>query len=817
MTARRLLAAIIAMAAIAMVRPAAAAAEPAQPPDLTRGGVKDDKHDWTLGPTGALGWIWAKDFVTTDARQILITKVDPGSPADGVLEPGDVILGVNGLPFAGDARIAFGRAITEAERTRNRGLLRLIRWRAGRSDQVVVRLAALGDYSPKASANCPKSKRIVDMACRHLVKAGFGDGVGGMVNALGLLAAGRPEHMGPVRALAHKIGPPGLKLELGPGLLAWEWSYSCLFLAEYYLATKDATVLPAIREYSTKIAEGQSAVGTWGHGMSLPKNEGGLGGYGAINQPGLTCWLAMIVAQRCGVDDAIVRRAVERSHRFVKFYIGKGSIPYGDHAPFWFLHDNNGKNGLAAAALDLCGDAAGTRFFSRMSAASYDEREYGHTGNYFGYLWGPLGVARSGSEALAAHLKEQTWFYDLARRWDGAFIYQGGPGEQDSYEGWDATGVFLLTYALPLRKLAITGKGMGAGNALVGAQLRSVMAAGRDFDYRHADDCFRSKSEADLLMALRSWSPVARYRAAAALAANKAKVLPRLIAMLGDSDLNARYGASHALELMGDVAAPAIDALIAQLHHRDQWLQIRVAYALAGIGQAARRSVPELLRLALEGTQGDPRQTTRRYVGMALFLGGYVDTGPKRGLLADNIEKVDTDALIPVLKQMLETDDGLVRAQIGYLYDKLSDKELDLLWPDIVRAVDKGAPSGEMYAHEVRVAGAKLMAKHRIKEGIRAIVRYARTQDDWASEHRTPVIMAALKTYGSAAKEVLPALRDLVAMWRIPTDFPDDCNRKRMDAVVDAIKYIEAAREAPPLRSIGQATPNRRTNRRGSR
>ena len=138
------------------------------PPDLTHGGVRDDKHDWTLGPTGARGWIWAKNFVTTDARQILITRVDPGSPSDGILVPGDVILGVDGVPFAGDARIAMGRAITEAEGTRHQGRLRLIRWRGGRSEQVVVRLAVLGDYGPRAPADCAKSRRIVDMACRRL-------------------------------------------------------------------------------------------------------------------------------------------------------------------------------------------------------------------------------------------------------------------------------------------------------------------------------------------------------------------------------------------------------------------------------------------------------------------------------------------------------------------------------------------------------------------------------------------------------------------------------------------------------------------------
>ena len=31
--------------------------KPSPVPDLTAGGVKDDLHDWNLGPTGARGWI----------------------------------------------------------------------------------------------------------------------------------------------------------------------------------------------------------------------------------------------------------------------------------------------------------------------------------------------------------------------------------------------------------------------------------------------------------------------------------------------------------------------------------------------------------------------------------------------------------------------------------------------------------------------------------------------------------------------------------------------------------------------------------------
>ena len=137
------------------------AAEPPVP-DLTQGGKRDQKHDWTLGPTGARGWMWGRGLETTDARQILITKVDKGSPGEGVLEVGDVILGVGGKPFDSDPRRALGQAITEAEKTDNKGLLNLIRWRKGTKEEVVVPLKVMGSYSDTAPFDCPKSKQILE-------------------------------------------------------------------------------------------------------------------------------------------------------------------------------------------------------------------------------------------------------------------------------------------------------------------------------------------------------------------------------------------------------------------------------------------------------------------------------------------------------------------------------------------------------------------------------------------------------------------------------------------------------------------------------
>jgi hypothetical protein len=93
--------------------------QPLTIPDFTKGDAipAKAKHDWTLGATGARAWMFSDKLPTSDARQIAITKVAKGSPADGVLNVGDVILGVGGKPFSYDPRTEFGMALTSAENT----------------------------------------------------------------------------------------------------------------------------------------------------------------------------------------------------------------------------------------------------------------------------------------------------------------------------------------------------------------------------------------------------------------------------------------------------------------------------------------------------------------------------------------------------------------------------------------------------------------------------------------------------------------------------------------------------------------------------
>ncbi len=111
-------------------------------PDFTEGDSIPEgaTQNWTLGATGARGWIYSKKMETSEARQIYIVEVDKGSPADGVLKAGDVILGVSGKSFSYDPRTELGKALTTAESEAGKGKLSLIRWRAGKQIKVTVKL-----------------------------------------------------------------------------------------------------------------------------------------------------------------------------------------------------------------------------------------------------------------------------------------------------------------------------------------------------------------------------------------------------------------------------------------------------------------------------------------------------------------------------------------------------------------------------------------------------------------------------------------------------------------------------------------------------
>ncbi len=222
-------------------------------PDFTKGEKHSEKHDWNLGPTGMRGYVPGYKLETIDTRQVLVASVAQGSPADGVMRPGDVTIGVDGQRFRSDVRRCYAAAITRAETEKGRGRLDLLVWRQGKVLSKRLQLPVLGSWSLTSPANCPKAERVVAQAagyarrflCAKVDRKGRTQlgGIDAMMAALGLLATGRPEYLRDVETCArYACRPEKLKtvdIGLQQGLCSWSWGYTNLFLAEYYLATHD--------------------------------------------------------------------------------------------------------------------------------------------------------------------------------------------------------------------------------------------------------------------------------------------------------------------------------------------------------------------------------------------------------------------------------------------------------------------------------------------------------------------------------------------------------------------------------------------------
>jgi len=649
----------------------------------------------------------------------------------------------------------------------------------------------------------------------------FGQGEAGQQTALALLATGKPEYLPKVRDFARKMAPSTLNLRNEINGSAWELGYRNLFLCEYFLITGDQEVMHAITEYTLSLAKGQGMYGTFGHGFSAltadGKRHGSVPPYGPVNMAGLPANLAIVMGKLCGVKDPEIDLAIQRASGFFGYFVDKGAIPYGEHEP-WPYHENNGKNSLSAVLFALqWNKVKETQFFAQMATAGFKSRECGHTGQGFSYLWSALGANVGGPTAAAAFVREASWHLDLVRRCDGSFTYDGGEqygaGKTDdntyygnsSYCGLSPNATYVLTYAMPLKKLCITGKDANPDNWLSKQQVAAAIVSG-NFDLER-----KQKTPQELVAAFSDWSPIVRGWAAEELAARpEAKsMVPELLAMAEGKDVHAAQGACETLGYLN--RAEALPALVRLLSHQDRWLRYKAAQAIKKMGGAASPAVPDILKALAQTAEplqpinwADSIQFTHGQLASALFAGG----------LTDAVKKADTKLLYPAIRIISTNADGMARATLkGYFDRNLSVDDVQALAPDILAAVKTPSPADTMFSNEIRMGGFKALTKYHFKEGIEAGIEFALTQGGHGSEGRTGEIMKEIVSYGSAASGAVPQLKALIVTLNDQCkkgEFPaGELNNRRVSAVEDAIKTIEAAKDHPELRSISAAGPRK--------
>lgn len=734
----------------------------AAPPDATTAYI-DTQYTYNLGPTGARGWIYntgnewvfAPEGLTYESRQILITTVDAATPAAGVLQVNDVILGLGSALFTNDARKAFGKAIGAAEASD--GQLKLKVWRGGvTNDNVTLTLPVMGAYSATAPYNCPKSALILSNACTFMESRAFnGSTEGNAVFGLALLAAGRTQDLAKVQSYARSIAPNYTSLDIPVNaMVAWPRGYSSTFLSEYYLVTNDATVLPAIRELSTKSAMGASWVGTYGHGMAWPRldgtsTHGAVPPYGALNQAGLMVSIGIALGEKCGATNAAISEALGMSRRYFAYFAGKGAVPYGESPPEEF-NDDNGKSGEAALLLALQGQAdmsPQVRFFSKSCTASYSVREFGHCGPFWAKLWQPMAVNLGGTNALAAYFKEIDWELDLSRRPDGSFVTFGTVGNDGGLDANSGTALYILTYALPLKKIYLTGKDSSTNNWLGAGDVSEAIEAGK------CDLIFDMKSWTtnQLVDTLSSWSSQTRRYASEELSSrsNVAELVPSLMEMAEGTNVFLRMGAVKTLTNIGDTRA--VPVLLRRLKDSDAFVRYLASGGwTASSGMLTKDPVrslytTNLMQILIDNARpqtpvewDDPCQIAQSWLAAVVFNENLKNKG---------VEGIDTNLLYTAITTWAQGPSGWTLS--GFLNTALRTNDVVALAPFITQRIMIGNGLGYDGGPYIN-----LLAKYDYDDGIAAGMLFDRTFCGRSSNGGPDAVAG----YGAAAQPTLPKL-----------------------------------------------------------
>ncbi|WP_353415664.1 DUF6288 domain-containing protein, partial [Haloferula helveola] len=759
---------------------------PAAPPDLTAGELIPDNltTTWNLGPTGMRGWVY---YDTTgggingsvESRQIQVREVDAGSPADGVFLPDDLILGASGTAaapalFGIDARRALAAAIADAE-AQTPADLQLIRWRAGVQTTVTLTLRTMGAYTATAPYSCPKSEKILEEGMDYY----YNNESSGRyrMGVLSLLAA--QDDFFPDRALylqaaeteARALIKSASELDDLRNYTAstaysapWGRVHELILLGEYYLITGDALVFPTIEALAINLAKGVSHYGTMAHSLRQgaydasnpyrPVNTG----YGVVNSVGMPCLLGVQLAKQCGVNDPAVDEMIDRAKMFYASYVNRGSIPYGEHEAYDPRHENNGKCALAAIVLDndpVYEDQA--EFFVKMALASGDtDRDVGHTGAFFNYLWAPMGVQRGGPSAVQEYFGKISWMLDLHRRWDGGFDYDSfsenrAPNGSEYYNFRMSTAM-LLTYALPLESLHITGRDSTGALALTAGQITDSMDV-EDYDAT-------ARTTAELVDDLGVWSAKVRRLASEELGGRTIDTATRddLRAKALDLGGTSRYGAIQAIGETDDTGFTG--QLVSLLEDDDGYVRTLAAKALHkfhGSHKVPYRStmmttLVSRARAAFPADPDDPLQLDQAALITAIFGGGAFANN--RSEMDTLISEVGSGLFFDALKVAARHPTGNARGRISNLFKVLTPAEVELMAPELVDMVALESPADRMFSLGVRNEAMQAMARSLVAEAVPAAMRAMDNSNGWGGFHEN--LLNGLVLYDGSSTLVTP-------------------------------------------------------------
>ncbi|MDX1563859.1 MAG: DUF6288 domain-containing protein [Phycisphaeraceae bacterium] len=319
-----------------------------------------------IGPTGLRARITHKH-----PAYFTIKFVFDKSPAAGKIKAGDIVIGANGRimktpHYFGRRRATWKGPMTEMaaliEDAQGRdGKLELIVWPGGdqrKQKKVTLQLKLVGRFSKTFPYNCPRTDKLVRRLCDFLAREyqhdrwKFGRTHTHSAAILALMASGDKKYWPLVKQIMSGYGSKRFNPDNGGGFPTWGWGYTGIVMGEYYLLTKDKSLLPAIVSLNNAYELGQDwRSGGFSH-KPFPFIQkriagGGPKGYGAMAQPGGLAFVAMSLFKEAGLEYS--QRAHERLHQaYLHSWSPKGGIGYGfrawDHAVIKLKDDSRAQN-----------------------------------------------------------------------------------------------------------------------------------------------------------------------------------------------------------------------------------------------------------------------------------------------------------------------------------------------------------------------------------------------------------------------------------------------------------------------------------------
>lgn len=700
-----------------------------------------------LGTTGMFG--------VTSPRDIKIVKVEPGSPADGIIKPGDIITAAGGVPFKDQTRQQLAAAIDLAEAS---GKLTLTR---NDGSSVELKLPILGTYADTAPYKCPKTDLIITRAADFIIESKKFGRDGFPIALLGLLATGEPKYIEFVKQQVHAApwAKPETKLTLDTyARTAWNWGYTALFLGEYYLLTQDDYVLPALEAYTVALAKGRDAGGLWGHGFaSLDLNDGQangrLPGYAQMNQSSLPCFIAILLAEKSGIRHPEILATIQQNNTYFSNFIGRGTLPYGVHNPNAKSFNNNGMSGLAAIAFSLHGNKPGTEFFSQMAAASHNIMENGHTGHYFNILWTGPGANLAGPEVTTSFFHHTKWLSIINRKWNGDFTYSYSEksGVNYSYSNLSDAGANLINHSLGRRALLITGRDSDPSFYLKGDAAKNAI------DLATLDA--KKLSEDELLENFGHPMPKIRTDAIWTLRDRKHSHERAIRTMiLKGTDLQRESAISYyGYGCDKEIALAAKPDLIKLLRDPAASFDSRAAAAssLSNLGVDAHEIFPDILQLVIVEKPTDPLSRINETLGKALTT---LAPDPYSAKLV-----TDKALFYRVVDTLLQHPRALGRACGTDLVAHIPLEDFHLIGKQLAAILADQNRSYHSYHNlEPRNGTLSIYAKLGIEGGIEAAFAILQEETGKAG-FKIRLLMDVLPKYGAAAKDHMQKIREINA------------------------------------------------------